>query len=898
MSKNEYINDFEMDIPGAYHEHRISLLESNRTIVISDPIIPFDTLPIGGVVHFQAFCESLLNPPQIISHFVLIVPELKIHKEYVANKSGYVTIPLYVPSETKIGSVLNFTIYAKDRLGNTSRIINKKVIATVGSIETPTVLMPKQDAKIYVDCISGLQVIWSDFNTKDYEDTYIGTMIKITSDIEGNNIIVKVADYQTGTGGVTEPSETYVLKDITDFSLYDYINSDLEMGVEDSYISTEGYHVKDISSFSLYEYNYAERIIINDTATLVQFKDIEIGDYVTDEIKDLSSFSLWEYINNPKEIIKVGTKKAKEFTFKDLNLEEGREYYIHIRQKGELFGYSKWSEPVRFIAKHIRLLPVQILTPTENEIIVTKSNPVHCTCTEPTIEGCDYPSQKLTWKLCSDSNGENVIHEFTVSTESMAYTMPRFDLLDGEKYYIFARYWNDKYGYSDWSRPVGFYEKLGTIVKPEITNPTRSELIITNLYGINVVSSIYNCIDYTDSHKATEYKITYDIFGQVTLFEKKINEPVIDYNLLPAMLEFLEDNKIYYIWVRYIGIELKPSEWSEPIPFRTKIAHIEPPSILTPMDNSRRLTNCSVEINSSAFNPINATDTHLSTDWKITRDYLGEEIVVQDLNNSTDKISHTFNNLTFENNILYYVFARYKGEVLGYSEWSYGIRFKAVTGIISQCQITEPANNSTILYNVTGLTVRTSAYTCEGISDGHDSTDWKITRDITGQDIVKEVLRSYNKTEFTFDKSELKTILEKDTVYYVWARHNGVLYEQPIWSNPVKFTTLMGSINTPIIESPVNSTTINIGNNPIIISSDFTTINLTDIHELTDWKLCSDNEGNNIILHEDNSRDNLESWTINSRLLIPGTYYVFCRYKGSTIGYSEWNNPLAIIFEN
>ena len=100
-----------------------------------------------------------------------------------------------------------------------------------------------------------------------------------------------------------------------------------------------------------------------------------------------------------------------------------------------------------------------------------------------------------------------------------------------------------------------------------------------------------------------------------------------------------------------------------------KTNYVNTPSIISPT-GSINASETSIAMASSAFSAT-SSDTHYRSDWKITTDASGEEVVVQALN-SRDLTTHTFSdmNLSEYDGQTLYCWCRYRGSSLGYSNWA------------------------------------------------------------------------------------------------------------------------------------------------------------------------------------------------------------------------------------
>lgn len=78
----------------------------------------------------------------------------------------------------------------------------------------------------------------------------------------------------------------------------------------------------------------------------------------------------------------------------------------------------------------------------------------------------------------------------------------------------------------------------------------------------------------------------------------------------------------------------------------------------------------------------------------------------------------------------------------------------------------------------TAVTISTSDFAVQGGgTDTHASTDWRITRDFAGTDVVAEALESKNLLAYVFDAPAV----ERSSTYYIWARHNGTVMGSSEW---------------------------------------------------------------------------------------------------------------------
>lgn len=93
---------------------------------------------------------------------------------------------------------------------------------------------------------------------------------------------------------------------------------------------------------------------------------------------------------------------------------------------------------------------------------------------------------------------------------------------------------------------------------------------------------------------------------------------------------------------------------------------------------------------------------------------------------------------------------------------------------------------------------------------------------------------------------------------------------------------------TPSITSPLNNSS-DLGRSVSFIANEFIASGGVDTHEGTDWQVATDIGFTNLVADIVNDVNNKTSWTV-SGLEVSTTYYARVRYKGTSMGYSNWSN--------
>ena len=152
--------------------------------------------------------------------------------------------------------------------------------------------------------------------------------------------------------------------------------------------------------------------------------------------------------------------------------------------------------------------------------------------------------------------------------------------------------------------------------------------------------------------------------------------------------------------------------------------------------------------------------------------------------------------------------------------------------------------------------------------------------------------------------SAIATGLLNNTVYYARVKHTGTVGEVSPWSPTKSFTTIsLPGIATPSITNPLNATS-NVSQNITVTSSAFALMPgaAVDSHAYTNWQFSTSPTFATIQVNEMVNAPFLTSFS-QETLLGNTTYYVRCRYIGTTGVNSAWSatimfttNALAATF--
>jgi len=339
---------------------------------------------------------------------------------------------------------------------------------------------------------------------------------------------------------------------------------------------------------------------------------------------------------------------------------------------------------------------------------------------------------------------------------------------------------NDNYGGQSKPNVKTITAVAAYVESPTITLPASGATVSPT--SIAITTSAFSTAGASDSHSKSRYKITSDVAGENIVFDSGEVASLTSYTAKPADLT---PGSTCYVFAQHIGTRLGASYWSPGV--AVVIAKALTPSITAPAA-SAYVSPASVTITTSPFAAENSvSDTLAASYYKICTDQAGNSPVYESGRISGTAVSHTASLSTkLTPGSTYYVFARHEGTNTGLSAWSTGVAIKASNALPPS--ITAPVVGAEIMVTE-GVTIVTGAFsTAGGIADTHASTDWKITSDAAGQQVVAEAAASSDLLTHTFTGLELT----EGNTYYAWARHNGTVTGASAWSTGRSFVAKKG----------------------------------------------------------------------------------------------------------
>lgn len=216
-----------------------------------------------------------------------------------------------------------------------------------------------------------------------------------------------------------------------------------------------------------------------------------------------------------------------------------------------------------------------------------------------------------------------------------------------------------------------------TEATPDVTTPViyftnGGSVILENNVAFN--ASAFETIVPDNIHIRSQWQIADRPNGNIFA---NINSELYLTEIIFEDLEILKPGGVYYLRVRYIGTEAN-SNWSKYVYFTPTHGKVSQPYLISPIENTVINNTATLSLVSCNFvSQIN--EYHVSSDYKICSDALGDEIVMENLDDTDNLLSYTFENLALQNRREYYLFTRHCGSVSGKSEWSLPVLIKCNT---------------------------------------------------------------------------------------------------------------------------------------------------------------------------------------------------------------------------
>ena len=222
----------------------------------------------------------------------------------------------------------------------------------------------------------------------------------------------------------------------------------------------------------------------------------------------------------------------------------------------------------------------------------------------------------------------------------------------------------DSYGYVSKAATKTVTAVRSAVQNPTLTAPTAGAYVSPG--SVTFTTSSFATIGATDTHAASRFKLTTDAAGNNVVYDSGRNT-TDKLTHTAAFTATLTPGATYYAFAQHEGSVLGVSGWSAPV--AVVASSVQTPTILSP-SASASINPSNVTITTSAFACAGGvTDTHASTDWRITSDAEGNTVIAEALA-STDLTSHVFASPAVTRGQMYCLWARHRGTACGAGEWA------------------------------------------------------------------------------------------------------------------------------------------------------------------------------------------------------------------------------------
>ena len=356
------------------------------------------------------------------------------------------------------------------------------------------------------------------------------------------------------------------------------------------------------------------------------------------------------------------------------------------------------------------------------------------------------------WQLSTVADFSTLVNEKS-DVATLVYTP--VGLLPYTKYYVRVKHGSDGH-LSDWSGVLSFTTANAGIVGPIITSPTEGETITGN--STTIVGSPYQTFSNSEAHLSTDWEVSTDI-DFTNIVKSSYNNTV---NKTSWNVSGLAINSEFFIRMRYKSASYS-SIYSFPVKIITPDVYVSAP-VLT-VAGSPNSVLLSPLLTGSAFNVVNGSDTHVSTDWQVLK-ASDNSVVWESMGDTVNKLSITVG-VVLDIETEYKFRVRYNGSLFSSNftekvETTVGIYVKTPTLKVEGAP-----------YDVRKApTLTTSAFSVANGSDTHASTDWQVL-DASDNSVVWQSLdNAVNLLSIKMPEG----FLVESTEYIFRVRHNSDTY--------------------------------------------------------------------------------------------------------------------------
>jgi hypothetical protein len=621
----------------------------------------------------------------------------------------------------------------------------------------------------------------------------------------------------------------------------------------------------------------------DDLGPIVSFTSSQFSSIVPGDTHISSDWQLAHDNNFTALVNRVTDDKDNKTSWSSDFILNGSSYYIRVRYKGSLSGYSNWSLPIKFITKfnYIDKPTISIpLTGTDNlgPSVSFVSSPYKAAGTGNRHTSSD-------WQISTDPNFAYIQKESLFDNDDLT-TWAADIILPATTFYARVRYRGLNNITSEWSNPISFNTKLEFINTPTIISPANNAIDQGPM--VSLVASELSMATGAETHISSDWQIATDpIFN--TIVSNTSNDSI---NKISWISDQLAPNTDYYARVRYKGKRYGTTSWSTRIKFTTRSEYTMRPTILIPTNGAIEIGPF-VTITSSEYKAAPGGNTHNSSSWEIASDAGFANILYSNYANVTDKTQWSINTVLPVNTTLY-VRVKYHGSIQT-SEWSPISVMTTKSEYIKTPVLIKPLDGSNNESTSTSLKVKPFESLVPG--ELHFATSWEISTDATFGDVTKIVQSAYGVTAVSGNVTKMEmqvTGLPADTQLYARAMFTGSISSDSKWSSIISFKTIDNSINASglYINTPANGGIEYTWPNVTFTSTLYSSADPSNTQVSALWEIYEYSNPGSPFKSETITSAPFNIWTVDlstvSGVSKGNTFYVRVKYFG-VAGESDWN---------
>ena len=460
--------------------------------------------------------------------------------------------------------------------------------------------------------------------------------------------------------------------------------------------------------------------------------------------------------------------------------------FLRVRMHEETLGDSDWSA-THSIAGTQPLAPT-VITPRKNALVSYHGIPV--TIAPMACLGNVADDVVSTdWQLTDITDTVVYAESMGVAGGGTAFTFSGEGIPKNVYAHVRVRHTAKHAGQSLWGYVTVKISEEEIPVAPDILvphdycHPKKNNVILSKISVLNMDSPV--CV-------AAQYKITRDAEGLDIIYDSGETTEIAEH-LIDLATPLTPGDKVYFFARQKENI-VGWTPWNDPDSML--VARTATPSFTSPKDGGQVFfTTFDATISEFRTQGI-LTDTHESTDWKVTDDTGTVTLFAA----NADTVNLTSVHLELPENIMgsyIKLMVRVKGQYTGYSDWVTARVLVHLPMIVEPPSIIVPTKDSFV--SIKNVAVQTSPFATENVDNPqHSATLIKVTYDAEGlrTAFLSSEITTGDKTKYTINfGSDLQ-----NPELYIWAKHKDAFAGWSEWGAP-QHVTLAKPV-APVIVKP------------------------------------------------------------------------------------------------